>query len=289
MVAAGGDGLLPGRGVLLVADFCRATGLDRATVTELVRSSRCEALIDGAGRVFGFFDDALPTAERLRDLGLTVRDDYDPEDHRSFVDDSEDPDEPDDSAWSWEAPHDGGRTAATVSSRTVYESPWLSLREDTVRRSDGSTGPYAVVDSVDAALVIAAEEGRLHLVEQYRYPIAGRSWEFPSGSADPQRDADPWALAARELREETGLSAATMTTLGILDVLPSTLSQRCWVFLATELTHGRPERDAEEDDMESGWFTRDHVERMIKNGHIADARTCAAYTLLLLHEQARSG
>lgn len=78
-----------------------------------------------------------------------------------------------------------------------------------------------------------------------------------------------------------------MTTLGVLDVLPSTLIQRCWVFLATELTHGPPERDTEED-MEPGWFTRDHVEQMIKNGSITDAKTGAAYTLLFLHEQSHS-
>lgn len=282
-------GLVVGRGVVLMADFCRATGLDEATVTGLLRSNQVEGLFDGAGRALGVFDDALPTAGRLRALGLAVRAEYDPENHRSYSDDgSADPDEPADSAWSWETDHHPARTAETVSSSRVYESPWLSLREDSVRRPDGSTHPYAVVDSPDAALIIAAQDGQLLLVEQYRYPIAGRSWEFPSGSADPQRDADPWALAARELREESGLSATSLTPLGTLDVLPSTLSQRCWVFLATELTHGPPDRDDEENDMESGWFDREHVERMIKDGHITDAKTCAAYTLLLLHEQART-
>jgi 8-oxo-dGTP pyrophosphatase MutT (NUDIX family) len=216
---------------------------------------------------------------------------YDPDAFRSYGADGEDDeefDESEDASWSWETDHHPVRTAATVSSTEVYASPWLSLREDSVRRPDGSTQPYAVVDMVDAALIIAAEEGRLYLVEQYRYPIAGRSWEFPSGSADPQRDADPWALAARELREETGLAASTLTPLGTLDIMPSTLSQRCWVFLATDLDQGPPDRDADENDMESGWFTRDHVERMIRNGHITDAKSCAAYTLLLLHEQAHT-
>lgn len=273
------------RGVVLIADFCRATGLDEATVTALLRSDQVDGLFDGVGRAVGLFDDVLPSAEALRSVGLDVRADYNPEDHRGHIDDSEDPGEPDDSAWSWESDHHPARTRQTVSSSRVYTSPWLSLRRDTVRRPDGSVHPYVVVDSADTALIIAAEDDQLHLVEQYRYPLAGRSWEFPSGSADVQRDADPWALAARELREETGLSANSLTVLGILDVMPSTLSQRCWVFLATELTHGPPDRDDDEDDMESGWFARDHVQRMIKDGVITDARTCAAYTLLFLHEQ----
>jgi hypothetical protein len=43
-----------------------------------------------------------------------------------------------------------------------------------LRRSDGSTGSYGVVDSPDIALIIPADGDRLHLVEQYRYPVAGR-------------------------------------------------------------------------------------------------------------------
>lgn len=62
--------------------------------------------------------------------------------------------------------------------------------------------------------------------------------------------------AARELREETGLVVRRLTPLGILEAASGTRSQRCWVFLATDLTHGTPERDLEEQDMQSAWFTR---------------------------------
>ena len=95
-------------------------------------------------------------------------------------------------------------------------------------------------------------------------------------------DAGPAQLAARELREETGLIAETMTLLGTLEITPSTLSQRCWVFLATDLTDGKPQRDAEEQGMRSTWFTRADVERMISDGIITDAKLTAAYALLLL-------
>lgn len=271
---------------MLVEDFCRSTGLDPTTVESLMRTNQLEGVFDGAGRVVGLFDDVLPTAEQLGALGLSVRSDYHPDHHRSYEDDSEDPDEPDDSGWSWDVPLDGDHRVQRLSSEQVYVDPWLALRVDEVRRADGSTGSYSVVERLDIALVIPAEGDLLQLVEQYRHPIASRSWEFPAGTADPELDADPWTLAVRELREETGLSAGSLTVLGTLDVAPSTLSQRCWVFLATELTHGVPQRDAEEQDMESAWFTRDHVERMIRDGTIEDAKTCAAYALLLLREQA---
>ena len=173
----------------------------------------------------------------------------------------------------------------TLGSRQVYANPWMAVREDAVRRPDGSTGIYGVVDTPDIALVVPVDGERLHLVEQYRYPVAGRRWEFPSGTADEKVDADTVALAVRELREETGLVAGELTPLGTLDIAPSMLSHRCRVFLATDLTEGEPMRDLEEQDMRSAWFTRAEVDRMIVRGSMTDAKSCAAYALLLLHER----
>lgn len=99
----------------------------------------------------------------------------------------------------------------TLDSRQVYAGRWMAVREDTVRRADGSTGPYTVVDSPDIVLVVPADGDHLHLVEQYRYPVAGRRWEFPAGTTDPGHDLDAAAVAGRELREETGLVASTLT------------------------------------------------------------------------------
>jgi len=47
-----------------------------------------------------------------------------------------------------------------------------------------------VVDSPDIALIVPADVDRLHLVEQYRYPVAGRRWELPAGSADQPLDVE---------------------------------------------------------------------------------------------------
>jgi 8-oxo-dGTP pyrophosphatase MutT (NUDIX family) len=172
-----------------------------------------------------------------------------------------------------------------VDSREVYANAWMTVREDDVRRSDGSAGIYGVIDKPDYALVIAARAGQLHLVEQFRYPLGLRRWEFPQGTAPDRADSAPAELAARELREETGLRAERLTQIGLLDVAPGMSSQRGRVFLATGLTEGRPERELEEQDMRSGWFTRSAVEGMITRGDITDAQSIAAYGLLLLHER----
>ena len=175
----------------------------------------------------------------------------------------------------------------TLGTREVYANPWLTVREDSVRRDDGSCGIYSVIDKPTYALVIAVDGERLHLVEQFRYPLQLRRWEFPQGTAPDLADLDPLVLAARELREETGLLAGKITEIGMVDTAAGLSSQRGRVFVATELVAGPPQREHEEQDMRSGWFTRATFEAMAAAGEITDAQSLAAYTLLTLHERRR--
>ena len=168
----------------------------------------------------------------------------------------------------------------------MYRNSWLTIREDDIRRPDGSPGIYAVVDKPTYALVIPrlsdSDGERFHLVEQFRYPLGLRRWEFPQGTAPDRANLEPTELAARELREETGLRADSLTELGLLDVAPGMSSQRGRVFLATGITEGPHDREHEEQDMRSAWFARSEVEKMMRDGVITDAQSIAAWTLLLL-------
>ncbi len=168
----------------------------------------------------------------------------------------------------------------TTGSREVYANAWMTLREDTFRRDDGVEGLYGVVDKPDYAIVIALDSDRMAMVEQYRYPLAMRRWEFPQGTAPDRASMPAQELAARELREETGLTAASMEYLGLLDVAPGLSSQRGRVFLARGLTQGAPEREATEADMASAWVTRVRFEAMVRAGEVTDAQSIAAYAML---------
>jgi 8-oxo-dGTP pyrophosphatase MutT (NUDIX family) len=161
----------------------------------------------------------------------------------------------------------------------------MTLREDEIQLPDGSTGIYAVIDKPTYALVIPHDGDRFHLVEQFRYPLGLRRWEFPQGTAPDREHLDAGELAARELREETGLRADSMAVLGQLDVAPGMTSQRGWVFVATGLTEGEHEREHEEQDMHSAWFSRTELERMIRDGEITDAQSLAAWALFILAER----
>lgn len=174
------------------------------------------------------------------------------------------------------------QTIRQMSTRVVYETPYMRLREDQIRRPDGSDGIYSYVEKPDFALIIAIENGGFHLIEQYRYPVRSRSWEFPQGTFPDMATGAPEQLAREELRQETGMAAQVMRHLGYLHCAKGLASQGFDVFVATDLTHGTQELEIEEQDLRHRWFPRRDVEDMIRRGAITDDSTLAAYTLFLL-------
>lgn len=172
-----------------------------------------------------------------------------------------------------------------LSSRLVYRNPWLALREDRIERQDGSRGIYSVIDRPDYALIIPAEDDGFHLVSQYRYPIAGRFWEFPQGCYPDWRPVDPIDLARTELAEETGLRARSLVDIGRTFGWHGASGQECTVVLATDLWQGPTDREIGEQDMRHEWFSRKEFDQLIRDGEIRDNSTLAAYSLLMLHER----
>jgi len=172
----------------------------------------------------------------------------------------------------------------TLASSVVYTDNWIRLRKDDIERADGSLGTYAVVVKRDFALIIPAENGGFHLVEEYRYPLGRRGWSFPQGGFPADEMGTPEELARMELAQETGLRAGRMTHLGTLAAGHGTTNQYCEYFLATDLTPGQPDLEPEEFGLLHEWLPRDRFEQMISDGLIVDDSTVSAYALLLLAE-----
>lgn len=169
-----------------------------------------------------------------------------------------------------------------ISSRVVYENPWMTVREDTVRRADDSVGLYGVVDKPDFSLVLPRGEGGFWMVEQYRYPVRRRAWEFPQGSWGHGDGGTAAELARAELAEETGLRAATLTHLGHLYEAYGFSTQGFDVFLATDLAAGDTAREDTEADMVHRFVPDGELRRMIADRRIVDAPSLAALTLFSL-------
>ena len=158
----------------------------------------------------------------------------------------------------------------------------MSVREDEVQRPDGSTGTYGVVDKPDFALVVPQTDDGFWLVEQFRYPVGRRAWEYPQGSRGSGSGGTATDLARTELAEETGLRAGSLRHLGHLYEAYGLCSQGCDVYLATDLVPGEVSREDSEQDMRHRAVTEDEFRRMVRAGDVVDGATLAAYSLLLL-------
>jgi 8-oxo-dGTP pyrophosphatase MutT (NUDIX family) len=180
-----------------------------------------------------------------------------------------------------------GRSITTLSTREVYRNHWMRLREDEILRSNGVRGIYGVVEKHDAAVILAIDQGRVWLVEQFRYTIQERALELPQGGWEMEVE-NPEDLARGELKEETGLEAARMTLLGSLWIAYGFTRQRQHVFLATGLTQTAREPDAEEHDLIVRSVPVAEFEEMMRSGAIRDSCTLSAWGLYLLWK-ARQG
>jgi 8-oxo-dGTP pyrophosphatase MutT (NUDIX family) len=169
----------------------------------------------------------------------------------------------------------------TLASREVYRNHWMRLREDEILRSNGQKGIYGVVEKDDAAIILPIDNGRIWLVEQFRYTIQERALELPQGGWEMEVE-NPEELARGELKEELGLDAAEMIYLGCLWIAYGFTRQRQHVFLATGLTHSGTDPDDEEHDIESRCIPIAEFEDRMLTGAIRDGCTLAAWSLYQL-------
>ena len=96
---------------------------------------------------------------------------------------------------------------------TSYHGVIVNVRLDEARLPDGSTAKREVVEHPGGVTVLPLEaDGTVWCVRQYRYPFSRTLLELPAGKLEPGEA--PERAAARELSEETGLSAGRLQYLG---------------------------------------------------------------------------
>ena len=82
------------------------------------------------------------------------------------------------------------------------------------------------------------------LLRQYRYAVAQTLWEIPAGRLEPGEA--PLECAHRELLEETGCRAKRMEPLTAMWTTPGFTNEKIHLFLASELTRGAVNHEADE-------------------------------------------
>ena len=142
---------------------------------------------------------------------------------------------------------DEGNPWKLTSSEEIYQSPWIKVREDKVITPAGTEGIYSVVEFQNSAVGIVPvdSEGNTWLVGQWRYPLNKYSWEIIEGGC-PKGEL-PEECARRELKEEAGLTAKTLTPFLEMSLSNSSTDDQVIVYLAQGLEIGISEPEDTED------------------------------------------
>jgi len=162
-----------------------------------------------------------------------------------------------------------------LGSRVVYDNPWITVYEDHVVNPGGGENQYGHIHFKNKAIAIVPldDQGNTWLVGQDRYTLGAYSWEVPMGGA--ASDEEPLDAAKRELKEETGLSAAKWTSIMRLHTSNSITDEEGFVFLAENLSEGEPAFE-ETEKLEIRKLSLDHALEMVSSGQITDAISVAA-------------
>jgi 8-oxo-dGTP pyrophosphatase MutT (NUDIX family) len=159
-------------------------------------------------------------------------------------------------------------------SRSIYENPWIRIEEDQVIRPNGTEGIYGKVLFKNKAIGIIPldEELNTWLVGQFRYTLNEYSWEIPTGGVPLTEDT--LEGAKRELKEETGLTAAKWTNLLKIHTSNSVTDEYGYIYLAEQLTQGDMEWDETEELLIKKLPLKTAVE-MVMTGEITDSLSIA--------------
>ena len=125
----------------------------------------------------------------------------------------------------------------TKKENLIYKGRILSLYNDEVVLADGSESTREYVHHNGGSSVLAVDkEGYIYLVEQFRYPYREMIFEIPAGKVEKSESA--YDCAIRELKEEVGLTARSLTDLGVIYPTPAYTDEPLRIFLATDFEVG---------------------------------------------------
>ena len=132
-----------------------------------------------------------------------------------------------------------------VATEGVFEGRFLRVWRDTVRLPDGALAHREYIKHSGAVMVIPLlDNGRVLMERQWRTPMGRVMVEFPAGKLDA---GESWQFCAqRELREETGYSAAQWAYVGVINNAISYSDEAIHLTFARGLKAGRQQLDAHE-------------------------------------------
>ena len=176
----------------------------------------------------------------------------------------------------------------------IYVTGWIYSKLNIVNRNnlkklaqkEFDTDRFTVLQSMSLGqqrhLYSIEMNGKVLLVRQYRYAYGEEILEIPAGKLNPGED--PALTAARELKEETGIEAASLRHLFTLYPTPGYTDEKIYIYCAEGAADGQAHLD-EGEFLNVEWRELNCVTDMIGRGEIRDAKTIVAVQWYLLQQK----
>ncbi len=174
----------------------------------------------------------------------------------------------------------------TIRSETIYSGKVFDVRVDQVQLDSGKLIKFDIVQHHNAIVLVPLDhEGNLWFVNQYRHAAGETLLELPAGTLEVNED--PLASAQRELREEIGMAASSLTPIGEFYISPGYSTEYLYIYLAQNLTPAPLPMD--EDEMITVVKAPiAEVFEWVRQKRIRDAKTLAALLLAEPYLQAET-
>ena len=171
-----------------------------------------------------------------------------------------------------------------LSTTEYYRNSFLSVCEDEVQLPDQNQSKRVVVNHPGGVNIIALDEQkRLLLVEQYRYPLGRVTLETPAGKIEPGEKTTLTAM--RELEEETGYRASSLTFVSKISTTPGFCDEWIETYFAHELIKLENAAAGDEDEFINVYhLTKEEAAKAIETQQICDYKTIYAIQYLTLHQ-----
>ena len=164
-----------------------------------------------------------------------------------------------------------------ISSERIYEGAILNVRRDTVTAKKGQAHREIIEHNGAVCIVPITDDGKVVMVEQFRYAMGGVVLEMPAGKID-EGETDPKQTAIRELKEETGYTATDIRYLGMVNTSVAYSLEKIHIYGMTGLTKGETDFD-EDEAIEMKLMDFDQVYDMATSGKLIDVKTIAALAM----------
>lgn len=158
----------------------------------------------------------------------------------------------------------------TIKSNVVYDGKILRLNCDDVEAANGQIVKREIIHHHGGVCVLAIYKEKIVLVKQFRYSYGEEMFELPAGKLEKGEDA--YSAGLRELEEEVGLKAESLTDFGVIYPSCGYTNEIIHLYKANGLSEVNRHLD-DDEDIDIYYFSLDEVMKMIEKGEIKDAKT----------------